>query len=161
MVGERKARKTDAWTVAAEAIWRTIPSRGLTMNSLRLGVAVVWLVELVMLMARVSKLETESSRSERAAEVLRSRPVWALASASPKPPMKRWREVVLVVGPGVKESSLSVARMSRTSPPATSAMGERANDASVEAPTSCVRTYCSLVRLSMVRGTLMEEKLWR
>ena len=41
MVGVRKARKTDAWMVAVEAIWRTMPRRGLAMNSLRLGVGVV------------------------------------------------------------------------------------------------------------------------
>ena len=54
--------------------------------------------------------------------------------------------------------SLSVARMSRASAPKTKAMGESAKVASVEAPSSWVRTCWRRVRVSTVRAVLMEEK---
>ena len=95
MVGVRKARKTEAWMVAAEAIWRMTPRRGLAMNSLRLGMAMGWVSELGWAKVCVSRLEAESRRRESAAEVLLRRPEWPLARASPKPPMKRWRADVL------------------------------------------------------------------
>jgi hypothetical protein len=56
---------------------------------------------------------------------------------------------------------LSVARMSRASAPKTKAMGLSERAASVEAPSSWVRTRCRRVRVSTVRAALMEEKLWR
>src|ERR1035437_6670421 len=92
MVGERKARKTEAWRVVVEAIWRTRPRRGLAMNSVRLGVMVGG--ELSCVMDCVSRLATESRRRESAADVFLKRPAWLVASASPKPPMKRWRAEV-------------------------------------------------------------------
>src|ERR1039458_6673954 len=110
MVGERKARKTAAWRLASAAIWRAMPSRGLAMNSLRLGWTVGGAAGGGWAMTRVSRFQTESSRKESAADQDRC---WA--SASPKPPRKRWRAEVSMPGEEVKEASLSVARMDRKS----------------------------------------------
>src|SRR6266702_601536 len=159
MVGERKARKTDAWMMALAPTWRRIPRRGLAMISLRFGVRTGWGRELGCEIVLVSRLDTESRRRERAADQL-----WRVASVSPKPPMKRWRAEAFAMPLGVPAEigvSLSVARMSRTSAPMTRAMGESANAASEEAPSSWVRTRCRRVRVSEVRVELIEEKLWR
>jgi hypothetical protein len=40
-------------------------------------------------------------------------------------------------------------------------MGDNERAASVEAPSSWVRTRCSRVNVSEVRAALIEEKLWR
>ena len=134
-----------------------MPRRGLAMNSPRLGVRTDR--ELGGVMVRVSRLEAESRRRESAAEVLRSRPVWALARASPKPPMKRWRAEVLLPGLVLKETSLSVARMSRSVYADDKwRLGRERAVASVEAPSSWVRTCWRRVRVSAVRAELMEEK---
>src|SRR5438105_4210681 len=161
MVGVRKARNTDAWMVPKEAIWRTMPRRGLAMNSDRSGVVVRTRGAVADAAARlrVSRLPTESRRSDKAPDHCRSE-----ARASAKPPTKRWREEVSASPLGRLEAmgvSESVARMSRTSAPATSEMGERAKVASVEAPSSWEPTCWKRLRDSVLRAVLMEEKLWR
>src|ERR1017187_10339929 len=142
--------------VAVEAIWRAIPSRGLAMNSLRLGWTVGGAAGGGWVMTRGSRFQTESSPKESAPDQDRC---WA--SASPKPPRKRWRAEVSTPDEEVKEVSLSVAWMSRASMPNTNAMGDNERAASVEAPSSWVRTCWRRVRVSEVRAVLMEEKLWR
>src|ERR1035438_445707 len=81
--------------VAVDAIWRAMPRRGLAMNSLRLGWTVAGAAGGGWVMTRVSRFQTESSRKESAPDQDRC---WA--SASPKPPRKRWRAEVSTPGGG-------------------------------------------------------------
>src|ERR1039457_2916454 len=76
MVGVRNARKTDAWRVAVEAIWRTTPRRGLAMNSLRLGVKAGG--ELSCVMACVSRFATGSRGRESGGGGMEGRDGWVV-----------------------------------------------------------------------------------